>query len=99
MSNIKYQISNLPKGLALLLDPEKANLDALAFSDECHPDYIFVGGSTGGDTTEFIKNLKSKISNLKSPIPIILFPGNSSQFSKEADGILFLSLLSGNNPE
>ena len=87
------------RSLALLLDPEKANLDALALSDECYPDYIFVGGSTGGDTTEFIKNLKSKISNLKSPIPIILFPGNSSQFSKDADGILFLSLLSGNNPE
>ena len=87
------------RSLALLLDPEKANLDALPITAECHPDYIFVGGSTGGDTTDFIKNLKSKISNLKSPIPIILFPGNSSQFSKEADGILFLSLLSGNNPE
>ena len=87
------------RSLALLLDPEKANLDTLALSKECYPDYIFVGGSTGGDTTEFIKNIKSKISNLKSPIPLILFPGNSSQFSKEADGILFLSLLSGNNPE
>ena len=87
------------KGFALLLDPEKANLDALPITDLCHPDYIFVGGSTGGDTTDFIRRLKSSISNIQSSIPIILFPGNSSQFSPEADGILFLSLLSGNNPE
>ena len=87
------------KALALLLDPEKANLDALPITESCHPDYIFVGGSTGGDTTDFILNLKSKIKNQKSKIPIVLFPGNAEQFSKEADAILFLSLLSGRNPE
>ena len=53
--------------LALLLDPEKANLDALPISESCHPDYIFVGGSTGGDTTDFVRALKSKIKNHKSP--------------------------------
>lgn len=90
---------NKKHSLALLLDPEKANLDALHFSDSCHPDYIFVGGSTGGNPTEFVRNLKSKICNLQSSIPIILFPGNSSQFTPEADAILYLSLLSGNNPE
>lgn len=89
----------MEKKLAILLDPEKANLNALSFTSESHPDYIFVGGSTGGDTTEFVQNLKSKISNLQSPIPIVLFPGNSSQFTPEADAVLFLSLLSGNNPE
>ena len=89
-----------------MLDPEKANLDALSFTEESHPDYIFVGGSTGGDTTDFVCALKSKITtalpidrNQKSQIPIILFPGNSSQFTPEADSVLFLSLLSGNNPE
>ncbi|MBR4499585.1 MAG: phosphoglycerol geranylgeranyltransferase [Paludibacteraceae bacterium] len=87
------------RSLALLLDPEKADLTRLSFTDECHPDYLFVGGSTGGDPTDFVKNLKSAISNLQSKIPIILFPGNSSQFTPEADGILFLSLLSGRNPE
>ena len=87
------------KGLALLLDPEKANLEALPITESCHPDYIFVGGSTGGDTTEFVRNLKSRITNYKLQIPIVLFPGNSSQFTPEADAVLFLSLLSGNNPE
>ena len=85
--------------LALLLDPEKANLDALPITDLCHPDYIFVGGSTGGDTTDFIRALKEKLPITNHQLPIILFPGNSSQFSPEADEILFLSLLSGNNPE
>jgi len=92
------------KGLALLLDPEKADLSRLSFTAEARPDYIFVGGSTGGDPTAFVRELKSKITNHQSPItnyqiPIILFPGNSSQFTPEADAILFLSLLSGNNPE
>lgn len=89
----------MEKKLAILLDPEKANLDALPISAECCPDYIFVGGSTGGDTTEFIRELKSKIKNQKSNIPIILFPGNAAQFTSEADAILYLSLLSGDNPE
>ena len=87
------------KRLALLLDPEKANLDALRFTAEVHPDYIFVGGSTGGDTTEFIRALKKKLSIVHCPLSIILFPGNAAQFTPEADGILFLSLLSGTNPE
>ena len=87
------------KRLALLLDPEKANLDALRFTAEVHPDYIFVGGSTGGDTTEFIRALKKKLSIVHCPLSIILFPGNAAQFTAEADGILFLSLLSGTNPE
>ena len=87
------------RNIALLLDPEKADLSRLSFTDEAHPDFIFVGGSTGGDTTNFVQNLKSQIRNLKSKIPVVLFPGNSSQFTPEADAVLVLSLLSGNNPE
>jgi tRNA(adenine34) deaminase len=87
------------KALALLLDPEKADLSALRFSEDCRPDYIFVGGSTGGDTTDFVKRLKAQITNANLQIPIVLFPGNASQFSPEADAVLYLSLLSGRNPE
>lgn len=85
--------------LALLLDPEKANLDALPISADCYPDYFFVGGSTGGDTTEFVRALRNKLLITNHQLPIVLFPGNSSQFTSEADAVLFLSLLSGNNPE
>ena len=89
------------KALALLLDPEKADLNALPFSADCLPDYIFVGGSTGGDTTAFVRALKEKLSILHSQfsIPIVLFPGNAAQFTPEADAVLYLSLLSGQNPE
>lgn len=104
MSNLKSQISNTPKGLALLLDPEKADLSALPLSADCCPDYIFVGGSTGGDTMPFVRALKEKLSlsgkaGQDGRPPIILFPGNAAQFTPEADAILYLSLLSGDNPE
>ena len=89
----------MEKKLALLLDPEKADLSRLPISESCHPDYIFVGGSTGGDTTEFVRKVRAKSEELRVKIPIILFPGNSSQFTQEADAVLYLSLLSGNNPE
>ena len=87
------------KALALLLDPEKADLSALPITADCHPDYIFVGGSTGGDTTAFVRALREKLPITNHQLPIILFPGNATQFTPEADAILFLSLLSGDNPE
>ena len=88
-----------PHSLALLLDPEKTNIAALPLSESVQPDYLFVGGSTGGDTTEFIRSIRKKMQELGIQIPIILFPGNPSQFSSAADAVLFLSLLSGRNPE
>lgn len=100
------------RSLALLLDPEKANLDALPLAPDCLPDYIFVGGSTGGDPTAFIRAIKETLSAQRSVSgsglsgeaglgrpPIILFPGSADQFTPEADAILYLSLLSGRNPE
>ena len=54
------EVNGKKHSFALLLDPEKANLDMLPISDSCHPDYLFVGGSTGGDTTEFVKKLRLK---------------------------------------
>lgn len=105
------------KALALLLDPEKADLASLPITPEVHPDYIFVGGSTGGDTTAFVRALKEYLTAQRSYSsavlqrssltaegglgrpPIILFPGSAAQFTPEADAVLYLSLLSGNNPE
>ena len=95
------------KALALLLDPEKADLAALPISADVHPDYIFVGGSTGGDTTAFVRALREKLATLSPSLEgrdgeglsIILFPGSAAQFTPEADAVLYLSLLSGNNPE
>ena len=97
----------MDKKLAILLDPEKADLSALPITPDCHPDYIFVGGSTGGDTTAFVLAIKEKLASISFPLhggiegglPIVLFPGNAEQFTPEADAILYLSLLSGDNPE
>ena len=90
---------NKKHSLALLLDPEKAELSRLPISESCFPDYIFVGGSTGGDPTDFVRALKAKLSIVHCPSSIVLFPGNSSQFTPEVDAVLYLSLLSGRNPE
>jgi putative glycerol-1-phosphate prenyltransferase len=43
---------------------------------------------------EYIGLIKEEIS-----IPVIIFPGSVHQISHKADGILFLSLISGRNPE
>jgi len=59
-------------------------------------DFIFVGGSTvkNGITEKFIKEIKQH-----TEIPVVIFPGDYSQITNYADAILFLSLLSGRNPE
>ena len=88
------------KLLALLLDPDKLilnDIEKLILKINNSPaTHIFVGGSSfeGNHLDEIIIRLKSKIQ-----LPILLFPGNPSQISAEADGILFLMLLSGRNPD
>lgn len=86
--------------LAVLLDPDKLALkdilDRILKINVAKVDYIFVGGSL-----LFTNNLDAFILEVKkyTTIPILLFPGNAIQISDKADGILFLSLLSGRNPE
>ena len=104
MKNIYKEISTAKaqnqKLLAILLDPDKLDLssvDALISKINQSPaTHIFVGGSSfeGNHLDEIIIRLKSK-----SKLPILLFPGNPSQISAKADGILFLMLLSGRNPD
>ena len=59
-------------------------------------DAILVGGSIigGSNFDNFVKGVKSH-----STVPVIIFPGNSTQLSRHADAIFFLSLISGRNPE
>jgi len=88
------------KLLAILLDPDKVDFDGLLLLTEkiktSPATHIFVGGSIV-ETNKIdllIRYLKDNLT-----IPIMLFPGNPSQISTYADGILFLSLLSGRNPD
>lgn len=104
INSILKQIQNAAikgdKLLAILLDPDKTSIDEISLIakkiDAINANFIFVGGSyvENGATDVFVKNLK-KHSN-KS---IILFPGDYSQITNNADALLFLSLLSGRNPE
>lgn len=86
--------------LAVLIDPDKVILEELpGFINSVNTSvitHIFVGGSTvaEGDAQLVVNTIKKYTS-----LPIVLFPGDESQISEEADGILFLSLLSGRNTE
>jgi len=89
------------KQVAILVDPEKCQhkeslIDLIHKINISGAHFIFVGGST-----VTAKEFEFTISILKefAKSPIIIFPGSSNQVSAKADGILFLSLLSGRNPD
>ncbi|MBS1760177.1 MAG: geranylgeranylglyceryl/heptaprenylglyceryl phosphate synthase [Bacteroidetes bacterium] len=88
------------KSFAVLIDPDKVNKQKLqeliALSLDAQVDYFLVGGSLviSNHLDECIQQLKQN-----SSIPVLLFPGSPSQVSKYADALLYLSLISGRNPE
>ena len=88
------------KIFAILVDPDKQSHEELLFTienaNQSNVDYFFVGGSLLiHDTLEkCIQKIKEN-----SSIPVVLFPGNTMQVSQNADAILFLSLISGRNPD
>jgi phosphoglycerol geranylgeranyltransferase len=88
------------KSFAVLIDPDKVTkslLDELILlSNEAKVDYLLVGGSLviSNHLDECVQHIKNNCS-----IPVILFPGSPSQISKDADALLYLSLISGRNPE
>lgn len=104
MTNIYKDIlkakENQKKLLAVLLDPDKIVWEKLGVLmekiNQSPATHVFIGGSLveSSRMDELIIRLKQKIN-----LPMVLFPGNPSQISNEADAILFLSLLSGRNPD
>jgi putative glycerol-1-phosphate prenyltransferase len=96
---ITQNISAGEKMLAALLDPDtfvgerlQTMIDILRSSP---PDFVFVGGSTSSESMEkLIYELKNAIT-----VPVVLFPGNVSQFVPLADALLNISLVSGRNAE
>lgn len=82
--------------LAVLIDPDKFNPDLIYLANKSKVACFLIGGSElkNTDVTKTILLIK-KISK----IPVVLFPGNETQLSKSADGLLLLSLLSGRNPD
>ncbi len=102
--NVYHQIvqkkSEGQKQFAILIDPDKITHEAIEGlckdAVDCGVDYIFVGGSllTNGSLSGCIRRIKYACN-----IPVILFPGNGNQIDSQADAILFLSLISGRNPD
>jgi putative glycerol-1-phosphate prenyltransferase len=87
------------KGLAVLIDPdqhgEKTN-QIFELSKNLNIDLFLVGGSllSAGITEKCVSDLKKL--GAKN---VVLFPGNEIQLCKDADALLFMSLISGRNPE
>lgn len=87
-------------GFLLLIDPDKYTANEVtelaADAEECGADAILIGGSVMVTyrLDDYIRRIKATVS-----LPVIIFPGSVMQISKEADAILYLSLVSGRNPE
>ncbi|MFT3740845.1 MAG: geranylgeranylglyceryl/heptaprenylglyceryl phosphate synthase [Breznakibacter sp.] len=99
LQSIYTKIADGRKQLAYLLDPDKYQGDkldkAIGLIGRTRPDLVMVGGSlVQGNTAQLVETLKRHI-----PIPVILYPGSLLQLAPQADGILFISLISGRNPE
>ncbi len=88
------------KSFAVLIDPDKVTLQSIvplvALAVEAKVDYFFVGGSLiiSNHLDVCIQAIKANCN-----IPVLLFPGSPSQVSRYADALLYLSLISGRNPE
>lgn len=88
-------------GLAVLLDPDDCEKDPqldekLAVLSKGGADLIFIGGSLvlGNELEALIQRVRKAVD-----VPLVLFPGSPLQLSDQADATLFLSLISGRNPE
>jgi len=87
-------------GYLVLIDPDKQDVDrAITLAKTCEAagvDALLVGGSLllANVFDETVKGIKENCG-----LPVIIFPGSTKQISKYADAILFLSLISGRNPE
>lgn len=88
------------KAFTVLVDPDKTSIkkaeELIRMCTDAQVDYIFVGGSlvVSDHLEEIVKFFKKE-----SDIPLILFPGSPSQVTPYADALLYLSLISGRNPE
>lgn len=84
----------------ILLDPDKLTDEKLVpFITHCEKsgvDGFLVGGSLiiDGDIKIFIEKIKKTTS-----LSVIIFPGEVNQVCNQADAILFISVISGRNPE
>lgn len=98
--DILVSISKNKKLLAVLIDPDitkPKNVSGFMIKvNASMASHIFVGGSEVDESVT--EKLVSEIKNL-TDLPVIIFPGDVSQITQKADALLFLSLISGRNPD
>ncbi len=101
LNTLEGESASGKKSFAVLIDPDKVHeLSSLQrcihTAIENKVDYFLVGGSliVGNDLGSCINYIKSQ-----TTIPVILFPGNNQHIDLQADAILYLSLVSGRNPD
>ncbi|MHC1706842.1 MAG: geranylgeranylglyceryl/heptaprenylglyceryl phosphate synthase [Bacteroidales bacterium] len=88
------------KLFAVLLDPDKyPEKEIPGLLDRCEEaavDIVMIGGSLllHKQLDNFVRLVKES-----SRLPVLIFPSGPQQISYYADGILFLSLISGRNPD
>jgi putative glycerol-1-phosphate prenyltransferase len=87
-------------GFFVLLDPDRSSLESVAEQakkcEDAGVDALLIGSSLlmGNGFERYIEAVRNGVN-----IPVIIFPGEKSHVTDKADAILFLSLLSGRNPE
>lgn len=88
------------KGLAVLVDPDKikdsADLEWMSGPGFEAVHTILLGGSL---VTEGSMDTVASWIRERTDTPIVLFPGSPNQLTAEADALLFLSVISGRNPD
>ena len=99
--DIYRKFSSKTGQIAVLIDPEVTNTEerlrqVVEKAEFSKIDYFFIGGSTV-TRSDFQK--ATVILKKLTKIPLVIFPGDHQQLSNEADALLYLSLLSGRNPE
>lgn len=88
-------------GFVLLLDPDKLPFEHISqnieFALNAGVDVFLVGGSYLLD--EQFHTFVQEVKRAAGDNPVIIFPGSLQQVSSHADAILYLSVISGRNPE
>jgi len=98
--DVSHILNKSDKQIWMLIDPGKCDIDQNVALAENASNFgisaILIGGSLISDDSfnHCVSEIKKTVD-----IPVLIFPGNYTQLSPEADGVLFLSLLSGRNPE
>ena len=98
LNHFKEVLKKRNAGYFVLIDPEQCEVRKCAKLagevEKAGADAILLGGSfLTNDLHPIAKALKQE-----TQLPIVLFPGDSMHLTPHADAILYISLISGRNP-